>query len=370
MRKMRQTKRIIHFVLFSCVLVLFNACSNDDLDLKTQDNNKEIAKAIEIVNITNTLKSSGIQFDNKGKETVLKFRDESVFLETLSLLENMTREERENWNKQFGDFKSLDQMYNLAMEEADNLDFTEEEYKQFKEKYSSYLYFPEYQDDFGAYIPFESLSYAYITDKKGRYMIGDEVVELNKINSYEQLQKSGQALYTLEELELNKTLKSAVVGYNNIKRVDVKNKFAGQVASNSFRGGRKNGKKLQFKVGRRIKPFTSPNPVGGNPVLHGVNTSLDVEISFRKKGFLGKWYNYSSETDTEITCLNKTEKFHKSGVSSHDWTSQYLLPVLKRDNLKRETHYTELSFNIKTSYRGIGDLFWSGTIEPVVVTHP
>ncbi|GHV39474.1 hypothetical protein FACS1894179_04430 [Bacteroidia bacterium] len=370
MKKTRKIKRrVIHFVLFSCASVLFNACSNDDLDLKTQDNTKEIEKAIEIVNITNTLKSSGIQFDNEERETVLKFRDEAVFMETLVLLEGMSREERENWNKQFGDFKSLDQMYNLAMQEADKLDFTEEEYKQFKEKYSSFLYFPEYKDDFGAYVPFESLSYAYITDKRGRYIIGDKVVELNKINTYEQLQKSGQAMYSLEEIESNKTLK-ATAGYNNIKRVDVKSKFAGQAASDWFRGGSKNGKKLQFKVGRRIKPFTSPNPTGGNPILHGVNTSLDVEITFRKKGFLGKWYNYSSDTDTEITCLDKTERFHKSGVSSHDWTSQYLLPVLKRDNLKRETHYAELPFNIKTDYRGIGDLLWSGTIEPVIVTHP
>jgi hypothetical protein len=370
MKKMSKVKRrVIHFVLLSCALALFNACSNDDLDLKTQDKTKEIEKAIEIVNITNTLKSSGIQFDSEEEETVLKFRDESIFLETLSLLENMTREERENWNKQFGNFNSLDQMYNLAMQEADKIDFAEEEeYKQFKEKYSSFLYFPEYQDDFGAYIPFESLSYAYITDKKGRYIIGDKVVELNKINSYEQLQKSGQALYSLEEIESNKTLK-ATIGYN-IKRVDFKNKFAGQAASNWFRGGRKNGKKLQFKVGRRIKPITSPNPMGGNPILIGVNTSLDVEITFRKKGFLGKWYNYSSETDTEITCLNKTERFHKSGVSSHDWTSRDPLPILNRDNLKRETHYAELSFSIKTNYRGIGDLSWSGTIEPIIVTYP
>lgn len=369
MRKTKKIKsRIIHFVLFSCSLALFNACSNDEFDLKTQNNTKEIEKAIDIVDINNALKSSGVQFDNNERETVLKFRDEAVFMETLALLEGMTREERENWNKQFGNFKSLDQTYNLAMQEADNLDFTEEEYMQFKEKYSSFLYFPEYQDDFGAYVPFESLSYAYITDKKGRYMIGDKVVELNKINNYEQLQKSGQALYSLEETGSDKTLKAG--GYNSIKRVDVKSKFAGQAASNWFRGGRKNGKKLQFKVGRRIKPFTSPNPMGGNPILHGVNTSLDVEITFRKKGFLGKWYNYSSETDTEIAYLGKTEKFHKGGVSSHDWTSQYLLPVLNRDNLKRETHYAELPFNIKTNYRGIGNLLWSGTIEPVIVTHP
>lgn len=63
----------------------------------------------------------------------------------------MSVSDRDKWLETFGGFESLFQIYEKAMSDADSLDFTIDEYKWFKEKYGKFLYFPEYNDDYGAY---------------------------------------------------------------------------------------------------------------------------------------------------------------------------------------------------------------------------
>lgn len=170
------------------------------------------------------------------------------------------------------------------MVKADSLDFTEQEYKQFKEKYSEHLYFPEYKDDFGAYIPFVNTYLSYITNKDCKYMVGNQTIQVEMIKNYEQLQQSGQALYnSIEDMQ---RLKRSSETVNRLEEV------------------RCNNRKLWVKC--RLKPSNHP----------GIGYDILVEVSFRKKGAFGAWYNYSSKSELG---WDGGMSWEKSGYSSHDY---------------------------------------------------
>lgn len=176
-------------------------------------------------------------------------------------------------------FKSLYDEFSNAMNEAENYCDTEDGYKQFKEKYSS-LFFAEQPEDYSAYLPVSNKTVAKFLNAKGEVEIAGEIKDLRDIESYQQLTDLG---FTPKDSELVST-RSTV---NRLSEV------------------RCNNRKLWARAYAK-------------PGSQGVGYWAVVDVSFRKKGFLGAWYNYSSETS--LGWKNSiTPPSEKSGWSSHDY---------------------------------------------------
>jgi len=251
----------------------------------------------------------------------------------LAFLDNKEEPERKEWVKSIGNFQSLAEIYEQAMEEAAELDFTETEYKAFKAKYQDYLYFPEHEDDYGAYLPVSDEVKACLLNPYGRFLIGDQLVEEDLISTYTALQETGQAYYRLQE-DLKEEPESEGVQLRSTKQTVYAHmlEFPSGFSDNKIKVGGNayefvkdwtevgNGKKIRVTFGRIYRKRS------GNTA----QLCWHSEVSFRKKGFLGKWYNYSSET-TFIAAIRYNDgkmqqcAYKGSGSSSHDgyWDAPY-----------------------------------------------
>lgn len=87
------------------------------------------------------------------------------------------------------------------MHEAENYYDTEEGYYKFKKKYSN-LYFPEYGDDYSAYLPVKDKYVAKLLNSKGEVMINGNIVNLVDIYSYDQINFLQESEATWKEFHL------------------------------------------------------------------------------------------------------------------------------------------------------------------------
>lgn len=283
-------KHKTHFMNYKLILigllaVFFTSC-NDDNNLTGEVTTTK--DGIEVVKIP----SNGTRSTSGQDEYVLKFRDEALLQQTISELEGLSPKEKLEWSNSFGQFKSANSLYEQAMQEAEHLDFTEEQYYAFKEKYGDYLYFPEYEDDFGAYLPIADKDEASMASISGKILVGDELRTIDKISTYKALQELGQAYYASEDSTTN----SQAEAIDNLLRSTSEVKVPWAIIKTSdhieeYNSGWQNvgsGKKIQLKYGIR------------NMIVRDHGICFHSEVSFRKKGFLGKWYNYSSYTKITV----------------------------------------------------------------------
>jgi hypothetical protein len=339
--------------IIACLSFFCFSCNQEDMFNSGSDEND--SPEFEVVQIPVTkLKSSGIQ-DATKDEYVLKFRDEDSYNKLMSKLELMSQEERLEWDKQFANFSSTAQEYEKAMEEAESYYDRPGGYEEFKEKYSN-LYFPEEGDDYGAYIPYKNDLEAFISNGNGRFMVDKEIINLDRINSYDQLVESGRGITEEESTDVydsetenpisESLLKSSVNNMPTIdelkKRSKIKAVFLVPPGSWWFEkrviggdrwrhstGWRRYGDrkiKLNFNRETRNNYYLAVLPGGFKLEWH-------FEVSFRKKGFLGGWYNYSSKTETSVNIQYFNEngnsinyrqimKLSHTGTSSHDMWSE------------------------------------------------
>lgn len=286
------------------MLVFFLACSNDELAIEN-GNNTKVEKDIEVVKISNGLRSLE---SGDGSELVLKFRNETVYNQTMVKLDAMSEYERIEWLQSFDGFKSLRLIYEEAMEEATFLDESETAYMAFKGKYDKYLYFPMYEEDYGAYMPVSNRSEATLVNGYGIVIVGDKTKILKDIETYEDLQKTGQAYYDEknESMLMTRAVTAETI-YN------IRNRYIGEEQNSGW--DTRSSRKLQVKFGLQGDGKVAPNPF---------TLKLHLEVSFRKKTWVG-WVNYSTTTTTtgsiKIGDINTTINFSKNGSSSHDWYS-------------------------------------------------
>lgn len=183
-------------------------------------------------------------------------------------------------------FISLYDEFVSAMDEAEKYCDTKEGYLKFKEKYSS-LYFPEYGDDYSAYLPVENKYVAKLLNSKGEVMINGNIVNLIDIHSYKQLVVLG--LTPPEDDSKSVTIRSV----NYLELNELTEKFNSDYTR---------------KLWVLVKLFPSSTPA--------VREYVKVEVCFRKKGAFGIWYNYS---DSETRLGPSAEVYNTcTGYSSHD----------------------------------------------------
>jgi hypothetical protein len=267
--------------LFSIFLLplLFAACSNDETLLDDPNAKEETG-------VYNSLLDMTI----KKSQNVLEFKDESAFKQTVKKL----NEAQTSYRKVDGievlahsdisfkadGFNSIFDDYVDAMNEAENYCDTEEGYYQFKEKYSN-LYFPEEGDDYSAYLPVSDKTVAKLLNSKGEVLIGGVRVNMIDINSYEQLTTMG---LTPQDESTQSLLRSNTC----------------RTSADIYNG--KRDRKMWIKADYTYN-------------------QVHIEVSFRKKGAFGIWYNYSSSSNIAgITyCYNSISMLPSNATGFIPW---------------------------------------------------
>ena len=276
--------------------MLFASCTSDlDNVVKTKVEQEE---DIVLLNLPQT-KSS-----NSNGNNILKFKNENVFNETVNKLQFLSNQERLEWEKQMN-FESLNSVYEKALDEVTAMeDVTAEEYYSLKKTYQNSLYFPEYKEDYGFYLPVSREEMASVLNRNGEVMIGEEILNLKDIFDYYDLQLTGKALYDLEIQP----------------RLGNKDYIGAQYDSGWKELG---NRKFKLKAGRRIMDVKK------------TELTLHLEISFRKRGAFG-WMNYRETTQTSgfyspfLAPAPGAGKFYKeeTGRSSHDHYIERGNPIL------------------------------------------
>lgn len=321
-------KKHIFYYLFASIFLI--SCSNDD-DFSSVDYTPDI-RVVNLKDVKPELRSALDSLSIDMNEYVLKFKNEQIYLNTIEKLSKLTSEERSNWSSAFSCFISSDNIFNQAMLAADSLEFnTVEEYSYFKNEYQKYLYFPEHDEDFGAYLPYADKIATATYSKSGIIMIGDNIILKDRITTYEELQKTGQAYYDLKRETISQTssnndlmqsytsARAAGLQYLNgkIRKFDKVGK--GDYLSSQFTTGwiQKGDRRLQLKVNYIVELNKDAK----------LALKWHTEVSFRKSTVLG-WVNYSSTTELygHLTAYDDNGSgpdfysiYHKSDhPSSHD----------------------------------------------------
>ena len=149
---------------------MFVSCTNELIDVESSKSE---------------VKTKAMSFETIILEdSILNFADNSALENALSDIENVS-----GLLKKEG-FKSLYNVFDDAMGDADNYYDTKEHYEEFKVKYAS-LYFPEYGDDYSAYLPVSNLKLAHLANKNGFIKINGQLINCKDISSYAQLDGLG-----------------------------------------------------------------------------------------------------------------------------------------------------------------------------------
>ena len=381
---MKLNKFKIAIFTLSATFALFS-CNNEDTVLNN-DNTATSENDIEMVKISADGKTfekvDPSQVSLRSSETdasyALRFKSDAAYEATVSSINEA--EEASVAGKAITDkcsgFKSLTEIFEEAMVWADkNLDETEASYKQWKSLYGEYLYFPEYKEDYGAYIPTSNIAAATVSNAKGLVVVGNEVKNVNDITTYKELQEKGHdAYYALEELPSVSTRALPIYKTND--------SFIGEEVEYGWLHDIDNDRKIRFKLGRKsngknIDPYYNPSTNQITPP-NQFRIHLKLEISFRKKTWLG-WSNYDSETSTNMefyyvdyNLRDKPDDFNGSGWSSHDWeNSKEILysPTGQYSNGRQIYSVTAVTATIKTHMRGFDgpDINWDCTLPTVGV---
>lgn len=257
--------------LFSTLVFL--SCSNLDEPGSQPSDNSNVSILGKSVAVENGM----LSFENK----------ESLN----SLLAELEKSEPDEALK-INTFRSMFDVYDEALEEAPKYYETKEGYEEFKEKYAS-LYFPEYGNDYAAYLPISDKKLAKLANDEGNIIIGGETINYKDINSYEDL---------------------AALGWADPDEA---------VTSISTRAS----KEIFYRKS------------GDNKLWINVSNSANhvFEVCFRDKGFLGAWYNRKASTKIKVgkgiyhIMTGQVSTYHNiySGetndkFSSHDYKYMYI----------------------------------------------
>lgn len=261
--------------------VMFCSCSSDEIEEVSNANSRTVTRM-------NLLQVAEIPYSEE--ENVLSFVSLEEFQQAVEEIERkaFVYSEQDGYIPmqedrlalQISGFKSIYDVYEEALNEADNYYDSENHYAEFKAKYPS-LYFPEYQDDYSAYLPVSNKYVAKLLNVNGEVKIGGKIVNMKDVYSYEKL------------AELGETLQDDITPFD----------YAGNYLNGTPELKNQGDRKLKVKV------YTEPG-------TSGVYEAIVVDVSFRKKGAFGAWYNYRSKTT--LGWVNG-ESWSKDGFSSHDY---------------------------------------------------
>lgn len=181
------------------------------------------------------------------------------------------------------EFESIFDEYAQAMDEADEYYLKEGGYEEFKEKFPN-LYYPEYKDDFSAYLPVMDEVVAKLLNKKGQVIIGGVVRDMRDVFSYHDLLKAGLGIP-----DIDTNVVTEITTRSGLRTVTL---TSSKQTINSKR-----------KAWLTYRGY-----------VQGKNKVARIDVCFRKKGVLG-WYNGRL---TSYGGLSFEAPFQELSLSSYD----------------------------------------------------
>lgn len=186
-------------------LVVGTSCSKD-VDLVDMANGDEISllKDVEVTTISGTKSVSG---NNK----VLKFKDEATFQRITQELDVMPTSQRIAFADSIG-FISLAKLMKeadseleiLAEASANKMEF-DMKYKEYKNKYSMFLFNETDTSDLSPYFPLEDNLVANYVNENMSVMIGNKLIKGKIVNSYAEKMKTSSSVVTYAAGDVNGT---------------------------------------------------------------------------------------------------------------------------------------------------------------------
>ena len=277
-------------LLFMCI---FSSCNNED-DSNLLDQQSMVSENYQVINV------GGKQIEKV--DGTLSFKSEAelkevakgliTLVQTKAMDGSFTVDKSQINELRKNGFRSIYDIYESAMNEAESYYERPGGYEEFKAKYSC-LFFPEEGDDYSAYLPISDKKISMLADVDGNVLIARSIVSLKDITAYKQLVDLGQ---TPPGGITTKASKGDVVsGTNKISETTVgKNKVW-----------------VNSKTGRD----------GSIPIVC-------IEVCFRKKNFVGIWYNHNSNTEAALKGGDGLKLYAgkdyqsmtwQQGFSSHDY---------------------------------------------------
>lgn len=224
-------------------------------------NNELDEQQVAITDETNTVfrQSDGIlMFDNEAAflEAVEKVRNNEVG--TASFTRSASGEE----------FISLFREFDQAMTEADDYYQREGGYEEFKVKFPN-LYYPEYEEDYAAFLPVSDEAIAKLLNQQGKVIIAGKEIDMRDVFSYEKIQELGLGMpenVNVDVEENPNTRAFTDIKYLTLDKENMNKKRKAWITLRGIEVSDKNSKDgSKVKLGR-------------------------VDLCFRKKGAV-HWYN-------------------------------------------------------------------------------
>ena len=163
-------------------------------------------------------------------------------------------------------FISLYEEFVQAMSEADYYYQREGGYEEFKERFPN-LYYPEYAEDYAAFLPVSDEIVAQFINQDGKVIIAGKEKDLRDVWTYEKIQELGLAMPEEDVVELPETRASSSAFRLTLDKQDVNKKRRAWITRRGITID-------DMKFGR-------------------------LDLCFRKKGLLG-WYNGTMTSNSYI----------------------------------------------------------------------
>lgn len=256
---MKKKSLIITIGIVLASISLFNSCSNDDLDASKES---FVLIENEKVNIINNTLSFQDQFTFESVLKKMKLRNSNI--NNGFTLPNINPYTDEKVN-QIDGFFSLYDSFNEALGKADNYYQNEDDYNKFKELYAN-LYFPEYKEDYSVYLPVDDEDLAKLLNLNGDVYINGKLINMKNIDNYERLQELGIAMYQ-SNVVIPKRSKIREYPRNYVEMIITLGE--------------------EYIEGKTKYWLTISD---SNHLIYTFN------VNFRKKGFLGFWYNLKANS--------------------------------------------------------------------------
>jgi hypothetical protein len=234
----------------------------------------------------------------EDKANILSFSNEAEFynsVETVRRSDNNSIETRSETIE--SNFHSLFDEYQQALDEADFYYQSEAGYEEFKAKYPS-LYFPEYKDDFSVYLPVSDESVSKLLNSEGKVLIAGKEEDFRDVFSYDKIKELGLAIPFID----NPEVEIPVVKESDIPTIEID--YPGSVLRSSFNpqidtaftrvdqftGNMEGTESFPFYNSDKKTKLWVNSYIWESNVHHGL-LMIYIDVFFRKKGFLGIWYN-------------------------------------------------------------------------------
>lgn len=171
-------KKLIYGIAVMASLVIFAACEKNELNVPVTS--EESANETNILSFANEAEFQAMVTKIRNNETVTSSKLRSASTESSG-------------------FISIFDEYDEAMSVADEYYTREGGYEEFKKRFPN-LYYPEYGEDYAAFLPVSDEAIAKLLNKEGKVIIGGEEKDMRDVSSYEKIQELGLGIPNIENI--------------------------------------------------------------------------------------------------------------------------------------------------------------------------